>query len=266
MHQELFTDRLYRVGLSIIAEECNESTERMIVDNFFKDIVYASSKLNDSLVRIKHNHITCSSLKEHLDDLRTNASATRRSLASASLVMGLKTSNDDPTNEASMLAPLWSTLFHLESDCDVVIFGPIANPILRLLKELILTAVPTLETVFCNEFTMVVLKKQRVRDILNPKFPVLTDSEIEDVKRYCEMVEPLMAGKYLTPYMKKVEMNRLRRLRKAMLGSTEVTSGELSRFYKYNWVILNGIKYNLDWSTAKTNLGIPDLMAKYGAK
>jgi len=266
MHQELFTDRLYRVEISIIADECNESTERMLVDNFFKDIVYASAKLNDSSVRIKHNHITCSSLKEHLDGLRTAASATRRDLAFATLAMGFIDSENNPADEASMLAPLWETLLDLESNCDVIIFGPIADPLLRLLKEMILTAVPTLETVFYNQFTMVVLKKQRMRDILNPKFPILTDTEIEDIKRYCEMVEPLMAGKCLTPYMKKVEINRLRRLRKAMLGSTEVTSEELARFYKYNWVILNGIKYILDWSTAKTDLRIPELMAKYGTK
>lgn len=266
MYQKLSTDRGYRVGLSIIADESNVATERMIIDTFFKDIVGTKLSRNGYWIKVNHKHITCSSLKEHLDSVRTSASALRRGLASTALAKGFESLSYDQTNEASMLTPLWSTLYDLETNCDVVIFGPIADPILRLLKEMILTAVPTWETVFCKQFTMVVLKKQRMRDILNPKFPVLTDAEIEDVKRYCEMVEPLMTGKYLTPYMKKVEINRLRRLRTAMLGSTEVTSEELSRFYKYNWVILNGIKYNLDWSTSKTDLEIPELMAKYGTK
>lgn len=266
MYQELSTDRGYRVGLSIIADECDEATEMMIIDTFFKDIVGTKLGRNDYWIKVKSKRVTCSSLKKHLDSVRTDASALRRGLASTALAKGFEPSSYDQTNEASMLTPLWSTLYDLETNCDVVIFGPIADPILRLLKEMVLTAVHTWETVFCKQFTMVVLKKQRIRDMVNPKFPILTDAEIEDVKCYCERVEPLMAGKYLTLYMKKVEINRLRRLRTAMLGSTEVTSEELARFYKYNWVILNGIKYNLDWSTSKTNLGIPELMAKYGTK
>lgn len=264
MYQELFTDPRKKVRLSIIADECSDSTEQSLANILWTEVLRPKT---DGHIKVKK--VTRSLLDDHLKGLQLSVNHLQRGLSATMISDGAKkdVNKDVNKDEATLLSSLWSALYSLETECDVVIFGPIDDPILKLLKNMILAAVPTVETVLCKEYTMAILKKRRMRDFINPKFPILTDDEIKAIKRYNIGVAPFPDGKLLTPYMKTVKINQLRRLRMAMIDSpTGCTSDEIVRFRKYCTVILDGIRYNLDWTKAEYELGIDELKEKYMTK
>lgn len=231
-----------KFGVGIIADECNESVKRMLLARFKKKYLDPHDmKLGSSQV------ITKQKLANNMDDI----------------VAGYErydTCANKP-DTATLLTVIWPALAWIEMSADFVIFGPIEDPVLRRIKELILLSAPTFETLFYKEFTVTVVHRKKVCKFLN--LPVLSHDEITDIYKYDLSIFSHTEGlKELTTHGKMVESDRMYKLKMNMIA-TGCTSDEIVRVQKYCRVVLDTIKYRLDYKKAKQELGISELMKKY---
>lgn len=232
-----------KFGVGIIADECNDSVKRMLLTRFKKKYLDPQNmKLGSSLV------ITKQKLKDNMDD---TIAAYERYEASA-----------NKPDTATLLTAVWPALAWIEMSADFVIFGPIEDPVLKRVKELILFSAPTFETIFYNEFTLAIVHRKKVCKFLN--LPVLSHDEIADIYKYDLSAFSHTEGlKELTTHGKTVENDRIYKLKMSMIA-TGCASDEIVRVQKYCRVVLDAIKYRLDYKKARKELGISELMKKYG--
>jgi hypothetical protein len=230
-------------GVGIIADECNESIGRMLVSRFKKKY------LDPHNMKLGTFHLaTKQKLADDMDD-----------------VVAAYNRYDAPANKpdtVSLLTTVWPVLAWTEMSADFVIFGPIEDPILKKIKELILLSAQTFETIFYHEFTIAVVHRRKVYKFLN--LPILSNDEITDICKYDLSVFSHTEGlKELTSHGEAVERSRMYKLTMNMI-SAGCTSDEIVRVQKYCRVILDSIKCRLDYKKAKQELGISELMKKYG--
>lgn len=231
-----------KFGVGIIADECNDSVKRMLLTKFKKKYLDPHNMiLGSSQVIAKQK------LANNMDDIvagyeRYDACANKQ-------------------DTSTLLTAIWPALAWIEMSADFVIFGPIEDPILKRVKELILFSAPTFETIFYNEFTLAIVHRKKVCKFLN--LPVLSHDEISDIYKYDISVFSHTEGlKELTAHGKMVENDRIYKLSMNMIA-VGCTSDEIVRVQKYCRVILDAIKYRLDYKKAKKELGISELMKKY---
>lgn len=232
-----------KFGVGIIADECNDSVKRMLLTKFKKKYLDPHNMiLGSSQVIAKQK------LANNMDDIvagyeRYDACANK-------------------PDTSTLLTAIWPALAWIEMSADFVIFGPIEDPVLKSIKELILLSAQTFETIFFHEFTIAVVHRKKVCKFL--KLPVLSNDEIEDICRYDLSTFSHTEGlKELTSHGETVERSRIYKLVMNMI-TAGCTSDEIVRVQKYCRVILDAIKYRLDYKKAKQELGISEIMKKYG--
>lgn len=232
-----------KFGVGIIADECNESVKRMLLARFKKKYLNPHDmKLGSSQV------ITKQKLADSMDEIiagyeRYDACANK-------------------PDTSTLLTAVWPALAWIEMSADFIIFGPIEDPVLKRIKELILFGAPTFETIFYNEFTIAIVHRKKVCKFLN--LPILSNDEIEDIYKYELSAFSHTEGlKELTTHGKTVENDRIYKLKMNMIAAG-CTSDEIVRVQKYCRVVLDAIKYRLDYKKAKKELNISELMQKYG--
>lgn len=182
----------------------------------------------------------------------------------------------------TMLNVLWNDLEYIDNNIDVVILGPTySDSNLQLYMSTLPYAIPTILWPFhsivegsdikteIRSFVIGIVSRNKIHYLLeNQKLPKFSDDSVRKILDYDQWDVIKYSsddGTFLTGKQKLLETNRLLRLLRALITDKKRDDSQFLNLAKYGAVLRYGVRYEVDYKSAREDLGINELIREYHA-